>query len=248
MSAGARSRPAHGPLLQCTTCSTAGSAEVGPPYVAVHSALCVHIGGLRRWAVATGAGTLSGMSRVLICALLVTVLSGATGTGMAASAGFAAQPGTADAGDQSRPHTRMFGWPLAGRPAVVRAFEAPAVPYGAGHRGVDLASVPGAAVLAAGAGMVVFAAVVAGRGVVSVDHPGGLRTTYEPVSTIVAAGDQVARGEQLGAVQLGHPGCTATACLHWGVRRGPSDYLDPLRLVVMPRVRLLPIDGLPTAR
>lgn len=75
------------------------------------------------------------------------------------------------------------------------------------------------------------------------DHPGGLRTTYEPVSATVAAGDRVARGEQLGTVQLGHPGCTAAACMHWGVRRGLGDYLDPLHLVVMPRVRLLPLDG-----
>ena len=166
---------------------------------------------------------------------------------MAALTGLAVPPGTADAGDPSRPHPVMFGWPLAGRPAVIRAFEAPAVPYGPGHRGVDLASVAGAAVLAAGAGTVVFAAVVAGRGVVSVDHPGGLRTTYEPVSATVVAGNRVARGEQLGTEQLGHPGCSAAACLHWGVRRGPNDYLDPLRLVVLPRLRLLPLDGLPAA-
>jgi murein DD-endopeptidase MepM/ murein hydrolase activator NlpD len=185
------------------------------------------------------------MSRVLICALLVTVLPGGTVTGMVTSTSLALPPATADAGDPAPPR---FGWPLAGRPAVVRAFEAPAVPYGPGHRGVDLASVAGAAVLAAGAGTVLFAGEVAGHGVVSVDHPGGLRTTYEPVSATVAAGDRVARGEQLGTVQLGHPGCTATACLHWGVRRGPSDYLDPLRLVVMPRVRLLPVDGLLAAR
>lgn len=195
-----------------------------------------------------GAGTLSGMSRVLICALLVTVLSGGTQTGMVAVTGLAVPPETADADDQPRPGTAMFGWPLVGRPTVVRVFEAPAVPYGPGHRGVDLASVAGAAVLAAGAGTVVFAAVVAGRGVVSVDHPGGLRTTYEPVSATVAAGDRVARGEQLGTVQLGHPGCSAAACLHWGVRRGPNDYLDPLRLVVLPRLRLLPLDGLPATR
>ncbi|HVE97288.1 MAG TPA: M23 family metallopeptidase [Pseudonocardiaceae bacterium] len=185
------------------------------------------------------------MSRILICALLFTVLSGGAGAGMVAATGLAVPPGTDEAGEPRR-RTGMFGWPLAGRPAVVRAFEAPVLPYGPGHRGVDLASVAGAPVLAAGAGTVVFAGVVAGRGVVSVDHPSGLRTTYEPVSPIVSAGDQVTRGEQLGTVQLGHPGCTAAACLHWGVRRGPNEYLDPLRLVVMARVRLLPIDGLPT--
>src|SRR5918997_1221263 len=92
----------------------------------------------------------------------------------------------------------LFSWPLSGSPAVVRAFQAPALPYGPGHRGVDLAAVPGAPVLAAGAGTVVFAGTVASRGVVSVDHSGGLRTTYEPVSPSVSAGDHVARGEQIG--------------------------------------------------
>ena len=145
----------------------------GLPYPAVHSAFFIHIRRLRCWAVASVAGTLSGMSRVLICALLVTVLSGGAGTGMVALTGLAVPPGTADSDDPSRLPTRMFGWPLAGRPTVVRAFKAPAVPYGPGHRGVDLASVAGATVLAAGAGTVVFAAAVAGRGVVSVDHPGG---------------------------------------------------------------------------
>jgi murein DD-endopeptidase MepM/ murein hydrolase activator NlpD len=142
----------------------------------------------------------------------------------------------------------MFGWPLPGTPVVVRGFQAPASPFGPGHRGVDLAAVAGAPVFAAGAGTVVFAGAVAGRGVVSVDHPGGLRTTYEPVSPTVTAGDRVARGQQLGTVQLGHPGCTATACLHWGVRRGlghDREYLDPLRLVLNAPVRLLPIDGPP---
>lgn len=186
------------------------------------------------------------MSRVLICAMLVAVLSGGAGAGMVAPAGLAVRPGPDDAGDRPRLHTGAFDWPLAGPPAVVRDFHAPAFPYGPGHRGVDLAAVVGAPVFAAGAGTVVFAGAVAGRGVVSVDHPGGLRTTYEPVSPSVTAGDRVARGEQLGAVQLGHPGCTATACLHWGVLRGSGhdrDYLDPLRLVVAARVRLLPIDG-----
>ena len=161
---------------------------------------------------------------------------------MVALTSVAVQPGPEEADDQPRLRTGMFGWPVSGPPAVVRAFHAPAFRFGPGHRGVDLAAVSGAPVLAAGAGTVVFAGAVAGRGVVSVDHPGGLRTTYEPVSPTVTAGDRVARGQQIGTVAPGHRGCTATACLHWGVRRG-ADYLDPLRLVVLARVRLLPFDG-----
>lgn len=138
-----------------------------------------------------------------------------------------------------------FHWPLPGAPAVVRPFEPPAHRYAPGHRGVDLAGTAGGPVLAAGAGTVVFAGSVAGRMVVSIDHPGGLRTTYEPVSPLVQVGDVVATGQQIGTLQPGHggrpgdDGCVTTTCLHWGVRRG-MDYLDPLRLLTAGRVRLLP--------
>lgn len=67
-------------------------------------------------------------------------------------------------------------------PEVTRGFDPPDGPYRPGHRGVDLAAGPGTPVLAAGAGVVGYAGVLAGRGVVTVVHPGdGLRTTYEPV-------------------------------------------------------------------
>jgi murein DD-endopeptidase MepM/ murein hydrolase activator NlpD len=122
----------------------------------------------------------------------------------------------------------------------MRPFEAPTDPYGPGHRGVDLGGTPGQPVHAAAAGAVVFAGQVAGRGVISVDHAGGLRTTYEPVTPAVTAGQQVAAGDVLGQLMPGHPGCTAApACLHWGVRRG-VEYLDPLGLFGSGRVRLLP--------
>ncbi|CCG04606.1 M23 family metallopeptidase [Blastococcus saxobsidens] len=134
--------------------------------------------------------------------------------------------------------------PLLDGPTVTRPFEAPAHRYGPGHRGADLAGTAGTPVLAAGDGIVVFAGMVAGRPVVSVNHAGGLRTTYEPVRPSVGAGERVERGAPLGALLPGHEGCPADACLHWGARRG-EDYLDPLLLLRPPRVRLLPFgDGL----
>ncbi len=133
-----------------------------------------------------------------------------------------------------------FGWPLDGVPAVVRRFDPPPEPWLAGHRGVDLAAEPGAAVRAAGAGTVAFAGSVAGRGVVSIDHPNGLRTTYEPVEVAITAGTAVGRGTRVGALVAGHAGCPAAACLHWGLRRGDT-YLDPLLLLGFARVRLLPL-------
>jgi murein DD-endopeptidase MepM/ murein hydrolase activator NlpD len=105
---------------------------------------------------------------------------------------------------------------------------------------VDLAGAPGSPVLAAGDGVVAFAGMVAGRPVVSVDHVGGLRTTYEPVQPSVGAGQAVARGSPLGTLMAGHTGCPAAACLHWGLRRG-QDYRDPLLLLRPQRVRLLPL-------
>jgi len=133
-------------------------------------------------------------------------------------------------------------WPLDGYPRVTRGFDPPDTPYGAGHRGVDLAGAPGSPVRAAGAGRVGFAGVLAGRGVVTVLHPDGLKTTYEPVRAVVHVGDAVSLGAVLGRLESGHPGCPVSACLHWGLLRGTA-YLDPLSLVGAGRVRLLPLGG-----
>lgn len=190
------------------------------------------------------------MVRILLCGLLVPLLT--AGSAMAPPAPPtttaipapptvgrpAADDPESPAGDGT-PAAGTFGWPLAGNPSVVRAFQAPEHPFGPGHRGVDLAGPVATPVLAAGAGTVVFAGLVVDRSVVSIAHPGGLRTTYEPVLPSVAAGDLVVRGQQIGILQPGHPGCPATACLHWGARRGRA-YLDPLGLLTLGRVRLLP--------
>lgn len=134
-----------------------------------------------------------------------------------------------------------YRWPVV-PPRVVRRFAPPPQRWLPGHRGVDLASSAGAMVRAAAAGVVVHAGTLAGRGVVSVAHTGQLRTTYEPVTATVRVGDRVAAGDPIGTVEAGHPGCAQTACLHWGLRRGDV-YLDPLALLGLGRVRLLPLDG-----
>jgi murein DD-endopeptidase MepM/ murein hydrolase activator NlpD len=139
------------------------------------------------------------------------------------------------------PVATLWTAPLPGEPVVTRPFDPPPGPYAAGHRGVDLGGVPGSPVLAAGAGVVVFAGMVAGRPVVSIDHH-GLRTTYEPVQPSVAAGQAVARGSPIGALLAGHGDCPFEACLHWGLRRGET-YLDPMALLRPPEVRLLPMGG-----
>lgn len=137
-------------------------------------------------------------------------------------------------------------WPIVPRPAVTRGFDAPFPNWHRGHRGVDLAVAPEQPVYAAAPGTVVFAGLLAGRPVVSIAHPGGLRTSYEPVQASVRAGQVVATGTVLGEVVAGHPGCLVTACLHWGAMWGPAsraDYVDPLGLLAETPIRLKPLGG-----
>lgn len=139
-----------------------------------------------------------------------------------------------------------LSWPLQPRPAVTRVFDAPSPNWNRGHRGVDLAGTPGQPVYAAASGTVVFAGLLAGRPVVSVAHPGGLRTSYEPVHPAVRVGQLVAAGAALGALAPGHPGCPVSACLHWGTMWGPAaraDYVDPVGLLAETPVRLKPLSG-----
>jgi murein DD-endopeptidase MepM/ murein hydrolase activator NlpD len=138
------------------------------------------------------------------------------------------------------PAPASYQWPLAAPHPVTRPFQPPPQPWLPGHRGVDLGANPARVVYAAGAGTVAFAGLVAGVAVVSIDHPGGLRTTYEPVTPLVRAGQSVHAGQPIGLLLAGHPGCPVAACLHWGLRRG-STYLDPLALLGYARVRLLPL-------
>jgi murein DD-endopeptidase MepM/ murein hydrolase activator NlpD len=134
----------------------------------------------------------------------------------------------------------LGSWPLSPRPAVVRGFDPPASRWGAGHRGVDLLGSPGQRVHSALPGRVSFAGTIAGRGVVVVDH-GDTRTTYEPVDASVAVGDVVAAGAVLGRLQTGGSHCFPRSCLHWGLIEGADHYLDPLTLVGLGPVRLLPL-------
>ena len=132
--------------------------------------------------------------------------------------------------------------PLGGTLTVLDPFRPPAHVWLPGHRGVDLAAFPGEQVLASGAGLVLWAGDLAGRGVVSVRHGDGWRTTYEPVTPAVEIGDLVAAGDLVGWLAPGVSHCGGVpTCLHWGLRRD-DDYLDPLRLLPRAgRPRLLPL-------
>lgn len=116
-------------------------------------------------------------------------------------------------------------WPVEG--PIVRGFDPPEDPYGSGHRGIDIAVPVGTAILAPEAGVVTFAGSVGGQLFVTLDHGGGLRSSYSWLSaTLVREGDVVPRGAAIGSTGVGHPGSTVPH-LHLGVRLDDA-YVDPL--------------------
>lgn len=135
-----------------------------------------------------------------------------------------------------------WAWPVRG--PVINAFDPPDSPFGAGHRGIDIAVEVGTSILAPEAGSVAFAGRVGGHLFITIDHGGELTSTYSWLSVIsVRRGDTVARGQVIGATGIGHPG-SAIPHLHFGVRLAGT-YLDPLALLGPPSVvdliRLAPL-------
>src|SRR6187551_355509 len=133
--------------------------------------------------------------RRLSIAAAVVALSLATIAGASPAAPAAASGGVA--------------WLDAPAPLEIAAvFERPASDWGAGHRGIDLWLDAGGRVLTPGDGVVTFAGRVAGRGVVVVSHPSGLRSTLEPVTASVDVGQPVRAGDAVGTLELSRSHCT----------------------------------------
>lgn len=164
-----------------------------------------------------------------------TVITGAHATALATT--------TSTGGASQRSHSELaltFAWPLSPRPEVYRPFEQPRSQWSNGHRGVDLVAAVGQPVLSAGEGVVAFSGVVAGRGVITVRHSGGLRTSYEPVDIRLTSGAPVRRGARIGVVSATAGHCVPLTCLHWGAISGQT-YRDPLSLLGFGRPILLPL-------
>jgi murein DD-endopeptidase MepM/ murein hydrolase activator NlpD len=125
--------------------------------------------------------------------------------------------------------------PVAG--PVVRGFEAPAGPYGPGHRGVDLGAPAGTAVAAPAAGRVSFAGPVAGSLWVSLLVAPGVVLAVGPLlDAAIATGEGVRAGARVGRLAAGHGGA-----VHLSLRVD-GGYVDPLPwLVDRPRPRLVPL-------
>jgi hypothetical protein len=124
--------------------------------------------------------------------------------------------------------------------SLVRAFDPPASTYGAGHRGIDVSARTGQAVRAMAAGRVAYVGSVAGIPVVTIEHVGGLRSTYEPVVGTLPVNTQVIAGQQVGVVadSGGHCGGDV-GCIHVGLRDAHG-YRDPTLLLSAVVLKTLP--------
>ena len=132
---------------------------------------------------------------------------------------------------------RGWVWPAEGF-RLARAYVAPAHEYGPGHRGIDLELRESTVVRAPADGVTAFAGSVAGRGILTIDHGDGLVTTLEPVTTALAPGSPVTRGDDVATLGLG--GHAAPGSLHFGVRLD-GEYINPMLLLGdVPRAVLLP--------
>jgi hypothetical protein len=141
----------------------------------------------------------------------------------------------------STPTAPAWVAPVGPPTRITRVFDRPTHNWLPGHRGVDLSAVQGQRVKAAGAGRILWAGTITGRGVVVIGHLNGLRTTYEPVRATVSVGEQVTAGYPIGFISAGQSHCGGpTWCLHWGLRRG-FDYLNPALLLKLGRPRLIPL-------
>jgi murein DD-endopeptidase MepM/ murein hydrolase activator NlpD len=160
--------------------------------------------------------------------------------GPPAAATTTASPADPGGARTAAPSARAWVWPLGGF-RIAEPYAAPAHAYGAGHRGIDLEPRHGARVRSPASGVVAFAGTVAGRGVLTIDHGGGLVTTLEPISSQLRPGDAVGRGQDVGDVAVG--GHAAPGTIHFGVRLN-GIYINPMRLIGgVPRAVLLPCCG-----
>ncbi|MGH3508870.1 MAG: hypothetical protein ACRDPI_01405, partial [Nocardioidaceae bacterium] len=63
---------------------------------------------------------------------------------------------------------------------------------------------------------------------------------YQPVTATVHRGDRLAAGKPLGTLALFGSHCWPRWCLHWGLIAGRDHYLDPLTVLGLAPIRLLP--------
>ncbi len=113
---------------------------------------------------------------------------------------------------------------------VAEPFGLPLGPYGPGNRGIDYATSSGDPIVASGPGVVVFSGPVAGSLHVTIDHGGGLLSSYSYVDRVlVHRGDRVEAGQRIAISGEG---------FHFGARID-GRYVDPESLFGIRSVKVV---------
>ena len=131
--------------------------------------------------------------------------------------------------------------PLRGVPptSIVSEFSTPRSRFSSGHRGVDFPATQGQRVRAVGSGTVTFAGYIAGKPVISIELANSVtalgnrvKSTYEPVTSLLSAGSYVSAGEVIGHIDFSGrtSGHCRDSCLHFGLKvldKSTTGHLSP---------------------
>jgi murein DD-endopeptidase MepM/ murein hydrolase activator NlpD len=113
---------------------------------------------------------------------------------------------------------------------LVNLYRQPNSDYSAGHRGIDYRVEVGQPVLSPADGEVWFSGKVGNRQLISLKHPDGNLTEFEPVCTDLEKGEPVFLGQEIGQVCKADSNyrqhCQEATCLHFSIRQ-LGEYLSP---------------------
>ena len=136
----------------------------------------------------------------------------------------------------------LFAWPVSPSHEVVSPYKDEGRYVSGSHRGIDIRAEAGSEIMTAADGIVYWhGKTPRGEPYVSVQHEGGLRTTYMPVEIKVKRGQTVKQGETIGILSSAVENPSSFSHLHFGVKKEPYesfDYMDPLSL--LPSISLRP--------
>lgn len=127
--------------------------------------------------------------------------------------------------------SRLSTWqPPLGPPLRISApYDLANGPFQAGHRGIDFPAATSAQVTSPTDGVVSFVGTVVDRPVLSINVDDHTVVSFEPITSSLRVGDEVARGDPLGTVATG--GHCRSECLHLGARVNGA-YVNPMRFLV----------------
>lgn len=170
--------------------------------------------------------------RPLFAGVMTVLLVAAAGIGLVSSAAQALTK------NERVNRSGAWVWPVDGPRVISDPYRAPAQPWSAGNRGIDIAPLVSDVVRSPADGVVAFRGRVVDRSLITITHSNGLVTTLEPVESDLLPGETVRAGDVIGILSTG--GSTAAGHLHFGVR-WHSNYINPMSLYQsVPRAVLLP--------